>query len=476
MRLALVVSIAGLASACGSSDPCASLSGTCVTLTVNSAHVSRVDAVDVMATGAISGSHSATANGAQSLPVKIALRFPATVTGKIHLDVAGRLGATVVGTGSTDGNIVAGMHSPLAVDIEPNGTIVDMAMTGSDGGDLGVGPDLSSDGGTAPPDLSAADMAPHVFTVWVAGYDQTTSVPAIYSWQTGVSTDWMGYSIPTNVAQLNGIWAAAPDDVWTVGGHVNSAGSAAQNDVTFYHYAPGGGGLWALCQSSNANCTSTGTPNPGMYSVFGFASNDIWAGGVAQVVHWSGGTAWTLNSPTFPQGCTADACKIVGIWGTSSTDLWAMLPGGAYHLAGTTWSSIVLFPGPSTGFWGSATNDVWAVGANGTPQAFVTHYDGSTWTPNTLPTSTGLNAIFGFAKGDIYAVGKAGTMFHFSGGVWNSFSSGTTNDLYSIWGTSDTDLWIGGDRVLQHWDGHTWTPHIPSGASSNMLYASLSGG
>jgi hypothetical protein len=44
--------------------------------------------------------------------------------------------------------------------------------------------------------------------------------------------------------------------------------------------------------------------------------------------------------------------------------------------------------------------------------------------------------------------------------MWKQVESGTTLDLYDIWGTSKTDVWAVGDKgVIVHYDGHEWTSY-----------------
>ncbi len=104
------------------------------------------------------------------------------------------------------------------------------------------------------------------------------------------------------------------------------------------------------------------------------------------------------------------------------------------------------------GVWGSSATDVFAVGMGGT----ILHYDGTKWLPMTSGTTKDLNAVWGSSGSDVFAVGADGTILHYDGTSWSSMSSGTTYSLTCVWGSSATDVWADG-MVFSHYDGSTWT-------------------
>jgi hypothetical protein len=68
--------------------------------------------------------------------------------------------------------------------------------------------------------------------------------------------------------------------------------------------------------------------------------------------------------------------------------------------------------------------------------------------------------VIGFADDDVWISGEAGTLVHVDGATAARVDTGTTVDLYALWGTSSTSLWIGGrEGTLAHFDGATWHPH-----------------
>ncbi|MBN2282430.1 MAG: hypothetical protein JXO48_00910, partial [Deltaproteobacteria bacterium] len=109
-------------------------------------------------------------------------------------------------------------------------------------------------------------------------------------------------------------------------------------------------------------------------------------------------------------------------------------------------------------------NDVFAVGDYGT----ILHYDGSAWSPMTSGTTGELYGIWGTAGSDVFAVGGPGTILHYDGSTWSPMASGTTEYLLSVWGTSGGNVFaVGGGGTILHYDGSTWSP-MTSGTITSL--------
>ena len=72
------------------------------------------------------------------------------------------------------------------------------------------------------------------------------------------------------------------------------------------------------------------------------------------------------------------------------------------------------------GTWGSSANDVWAVGLAGT----ILHYDGTSWSPVSSPTAETLWSVWGSAPDDVWAAGGNGTLLRWNGEAWRVFAFG----------------------------------------------------
>lgn len=99
--------------------------------------------------------------------------------------------------------------------------------------------------------------------------------------------------------------------------------------------------------------------------------------------------------------------------------------------------------------WGSSPDDVFVVGGQLEPlTGTALHYDGSTWTSETLPVDTPmLHWVYG-VDDRVWAVGRAGAILVRDAGEWTAEVSGTDRILWGIWGASADELWaVGGDGV-----------------------------
>ena len=81
------------------------------------------------------------------------------------------------------------------------------------------------------------------------------------------------------------------------------------------------------------------------------------------------------------------------------------------------------------------------------------------WSPMTSGTTNGLKGIWGSSGSDVFAVGSNGTILHYDGNAWSPMSSGTTDVLKGVWGSSGSDVFaVGSNGTILHYDGNTWSP------------------
>lgn len=107
-----------------------------------------------------------------------------------------------------------------------------------------------------------------------------------------------------------GVWGAAPDDVWLVGG----------NRCWSHWY----GGTWErLC---------SGSDDVVYRSVWGSAANDVWLVGTRGNIYQNTGSGWVAS----PSGTTRDLHRI---WGSGGADVWAVgVEGTILHFDGERWA------------------------------------------------------------------------------------------------------------------------------------------
>jgi photosystem II stability/assembly factor-like uncharacterized protein len=123
---------------------------------------------------------------------------------------------------------------------------------------------------------------------------------------------------------------------------------------------------------------------------------------------------------------------------------------------GATWTSVATGTSLTlNGVWASPT-DVIVVGDTGT----VLYGDGVSMYTGTSGTTDVLEAVWGSSDNDIIAVGDHSTIIHYNGNVWlNETPTMAVDDLRAVSGSSQNDVWaIGLLGVSYRYDpiGHSW--------------------
>jgi hypothetical protein len=78
----------------------------------------------------------------------------------------------------------------------------------------------------------------------------------------------------------------------------------------------------------------------------------------------------------------------------------------------------------------------------------------------TSGTTKNLYGVWGSSSSDVFAVGLNGTILHYNGSNWSTMTSGTTEGLNGIWGSSANNVFaVGGtaEGVILHYNGSAWT-------------------
>jgi len=138
------------------------------------------------------------------------------------------------------------------------------------------------------------------------------------------------------------------------------------------------------------------------------------------------------------------------VYGTTSAALksWSLVA----NISGLTFQSV----------WFNSVNDGYAVGYSGNYESTsgsgrIYHTVGSSWLPETIPTSYGLCDIRFIDANNGYAVGYNGTFLYFNGVSWATFNSPTTNSIGSVFPISNNDIWCYARSVIYHWNGSQWS-------------------
>ena len=181
----------------------------------------------------------------------------------------------------------------------------------------------------------------------------------------------------TRPSALLAVWASSAKDIWVVGGHA----------------APGTGPIVLHYDGTAWTQKDTTLVNVDLWQVFGFANDTVYFGG-------SNGTILRYRNGAFEQ-----------------------LP---------TPSNDIVF-----GLWGSSSSDVWAVGGQTTGNPFVWHYQGTSFAPvSGVPAALTTGAVWKVtarAADDVWMSSSQGFVLHWNGQVLSSESVGSVEEsLFSI--------------------------------------------
>lgn len=164
---------------------------------------------------------------------------------------------------------------------------------------------------------------------------------------------------------LNGVWASDPANVWAVG-----------QSSTIVRWD---GARWNVSSDSIRPLVF---PSDNYNAVWG-AGGTTWIVGDASIVRCTAATSCALDQ--------SGGGALYGVWGTSTTNIYAVgASGRILHFNGTSWSSM---SSPTRArisrLSGSSPNDVWAAG-----DTVLLHFDGSSW--KAVTSSIGDGIIYPF--------------------------------------------------------------------------------
>jgi hypothetical protein len=195
------------------------------------------------------------------------------------------------------------------------------------------------------------------------------------------------------------------------------------------------------------------------YVVTGTGNSNVWVigqqtGGVNQF----DGTQWTTATvPSFgAYGSLRDAGVYLVSTTLSSTTLYDST--GGHALAVTTFDAGTARP---TDIWINSPSDIYAAGATGPTLTlpFLAHWNGAAWSPVATPDAgVPFAAVWSSPAGDVW-LGGGKLLLHFNGTQWTDHSATLTAGEYikDIFGTSPTNVWAGGQRSTYFFDGNVLT-------------------
>jgi hypothetical protein len=131
-------------------------------------------------------------------------------------------------------------------------------------------------------------------------------------------------------------------------------------------------------------------------------------------------------------------------------------------MANTVLTPRALFSTGTT-FWaiGNGMN-VWSIDSSNNSVTLDYH-------PATV-NSVDISGIWGASASDLWTIGDGAVPIHRVGTTWTlaSTSAAMGNDMFSMHGSSATNIWAAGDYYVTHWDGNSWTPKMLNVGSASI--------
>lgn len=377
--------------------------------------------------------------GEVTLPTTLRLVPPAGVTaGAVRsIWVAGVRDGDDVSRGQTE----PGFVWPDDAHIEATVRLASL-VTEADGGTQADGSAQMDLGTTPPPDLVVTppgDMAtpPPPTLKWTDESPSGVRQELHDVWATPALTLAVGANGIVLSRGMTGTWtgeaSAATRDLFSVA--ISSAGTAWSTGEGPAAFRRDGTG-W---KADSGGLTGGGT----LWSVSpGASAGELWAGG-------EGGKVWRRNAMSgmwtaetaFSNGVQVTAVHYVdGVVFAVGKDGWATVRRDGWQPA----TQYMDLRGAGLyGVWGFSKSSAVAVGSKGLLVRFST----DKWQPATQRVEPGqneLNAVWGSAAGRAWAVGYNGTIVRVDGMSATSLRTDSSQDLYSVFGRSESDLFAVG--------------------------------
>lgn len=146
-----------------------------------------------------------------------------------------------------------------------------------------------------------------------------------------------------------------------------------------------------------------------------------------------------------------------GLTGLSGSELWyANLANAVHRTPSVTTQTVLSFP--IRDLWQASTTFIVAVGLDG----HIAHYNGSTWTDVTSPTTGTLTNVWGRSATEVYAWSPF-KVLRYDGTSWTVFyEPGAT--ITGVWSGGPDDVFVTSAAGVSHWDGMGWSP-VDSGSA-----------
>lgn len=202
---------------------------------------------------------------------------------------------------------------------------------------------------------------------------------------------WSAVDLGLDAPLLNWSYGFGADDVTVVG-----------NEGTILHWD---GASWT---------TQTTTTTEDLWGVWGAAPDDMWAvggrgrgPGQETILHYDGATWTKIKTPELTR---PNVFAFFKVWGTAADDVYIVGQRGAVlHYDGQTWTEQLVGTSEDLiSLWGTSSDQIVIVGGRNNGQ--IVTWNGTEWRHESLAPLPGLNGVWTRGNGVAHVVGVGGTL------------------------------------------------------------------
>jgi len=116
-------------------------------------------------------------------------------------------------------------------------------------------------------------------------------------------------------------------------------------------------------------------------------------------------------------------------------------------------------------WWDDLGLEAFAIGVEGK----IVHWENLSLKEMNSGTTHDLFGIWGPNSSDLFVVGNNGTMLHYDGSTWTTMNSGTEKHLYNLWGPANNNVFVVAQAgTIIHYNGSQWAP-INSNTTNDLF-------
>ncbi len=294
------------------------------------------------------------------------------------------------------------------------------------------------------------------------------------------------------IEYLNGICAVESDCVWAVGNngiillYDGSTWSPQVSGTTNHLYGVSaisrtrawavgyGGTILSTNDGGETWSSDTSSTSNDLNGISALDENNVWAVGEDSTVQYWNGTSW--QSQSIPDtGISLKAVSAANpnrrVWAAGNSRYIYNSINGAPWVQQDTNSGSSYFHG----VYAQDATHAWAVGQNSNKIYF---YNGSAWSPQTIPSNYVFHGVTGLDENHVWAVSDFGGIIFWDGTSWAEQTSGTDNVLNGVSATDTDHIWAVGRNgtILFGQSRHIIDSCSPtSGAQGQTMNVSIAG-